>query len=132
MSEPDTPSTGATPAPEPAAKPQGPGPITIDQFSKVELRAARVLAAEPHPDADRLLVLKVDAGDPEPRQLVAGIRADWEPAALVGRTVVIVANLLPARLRGVESQGMLLAVRGTQKVIPLGVDGDVAPGTRVT
>ncbi|MBI3782758.1 MAG: methionine--tRNA ligase subunit beta [Deltaproteobacteria bacterium] len=82
--------------------------LTIDDFRNVELRVATILAAEPHPNADRLLVLKIDLGS-EQRQLVAGIRAHYEPETLVGKQIVVVANLQPAMLRGVESQGMLLA-----------------------
>ena len=82
--------------------------ITIEQFQQVELRVGTVKEAGPHPNADRLLVLKVDLGTEE-RQIVAGIRAHYDPATLVGTQVVIVANLEPAKLRGVESQGMLLA-----------------------
>ena len=115
-----------------ATEPSGPARITIDRFAEVELRTGRILEAAPHPDADRLLVMQVDVGEPRPRQIVAGIRASWAPEELVGRTVVVVTNLQPAKLRGVESQGMLLAVRGTEKVLPLTVDGAVDPGTRVT
>lgn len=82
--------------------------LTIDEFSRVELRVATVLSAEPHPNADRLLVLKIDLGD-EQRQLVAGIRKHYAPEELIGKRIVVVANLQPATLRGIESQGMLLA-----------------------
>jgi methionyl-tRNA synthetase len=82
--------------------------LTIDEFQRLELRVATILSAEPHPNADRLLVLQIDLGT-EHRQLVAGIRAHYAPEALVGRQIVVVANLEPAKLRGVESQGMLLA-----------------------
>jgi methionine--tRNA ligase beta chain len=82
--------------------------ITIEQFQQVELRVGTVREAVAHPKADRLLVLKVDLGTEE-RQIVAGIRAHYEPESLVGTQVVVVANLAPAMLRGVESQGMLLA-----------------------
>lgn len=82
--------------------------ISIDDFRRIELRVATITAAEPHPNADRLMVLGIDLGG-EQRQLVAGIRGHYEPAALVGRQIVVVANLEPAKLRGVESQGMLLA-----------------------
>ena len=85
--------------------------ITIDQFKTVELRVATIVAAEPHPNADRLVVLRVDLGG-EQRQIVAGIRSTYDPAVLVGRQIVVVANLEPAMLRGVESQGMLLAAAG--------------------
>lgn len=82
--------------------------LTIDDFRKLELRVATVTAAEPHPNADRLLVLQIDLGT-EQRQLVAGIRAHYEPQALIGKQIVVVTNLEPATLRGVQSQGMLLA-----------------------
>lgn len=82
--------------------------LTIDEFGRVELRVATVLSAEPHPNADRLLVLKIDLGG-EQRQLVAGIRKHYAPEELIGKKIVVVANLQPATLRGVESQGMLLA-----------------------
>ena len=85
--------------------------ITIEQFQQVELRVATVKEATPHPNADRLLVLKVDLGGEE-RQIVAGIRAHYDPATLVGTQVVVVANLEPATLRGVQSLGMLLAASG--------------------
>jgi methionyl-tRNA synthetase len=104
--------------------------ITIEQFRALDLRVATVIAAEPHPNADRLLVLQVDVGG-ERRQLVAGLRAHYEPAALVGRQVVVVANLEPARLRGVESQGMLLAATDGDRVVVLRPDEPVTPGAVV-
>lgn len=82
--------------------------VTIEEFGKIDLRVGTVVAAEHHPNADRLLVLRVDLGY-EQRQIVAGIRSHYSPDDLVGRQIVIVANLQPATLRGVESQGMLLA-----------------------
>ena len=106
--------------------------ITIDEFGKVELRVATVKAAEPHPNADRLLVLKVDLGDEE-RQLVAGIRAHYTLEELVGKQIIVVANLQPATLRGMESQGMLLAATDTStgSVIVLSPEKQVAPGSKV-
>lgn len=104
--------------------------ITIDQFRSVELRVGTVRSAEPHPNADRLLVLRVDVGGEE-RQLVAGIRAHYDPAGLVGRQVVVVANLAPAMLRGVESQGMVLAASDGDRVVLLRPDDAVAPGSTV-
>lgn len=105
--------------------------ITIADFQNVDLRVARVLAAEPHPNADRLLVLKIDLGGEE-RQIVAGIRASYEPSSLVGREIVVVANLEAATLRGVESQGMLLATRDADRVVLLRPDEAVTPGSRVS
>lgn len=104
--------------------------LTIDQFRAVELKVATVTAAEPHPNADRLLVLQVDLGG-ETRQIVAGIRAHYDPATLVGRQVVVVANLEPAKLRGVESQGMLLAAADGERTVLLRPDEAIGPGSIV-
>lgn len=82
--------------------------VTIDEFSKLDLRVATILNATPHPNADRLLVLEIDLGT-ERRQLVAGIRAHYTPEDLIGTQVVVIANLEAATLRGVRSEGMLLA-----------------------
>jgi methionyl-tRNA synthetase len=105
--------------------------VTIADFQQLDLRVATIVAAEHHPNADRLLVLRIDVGG-EPRQIVAGIRASYEPSALVGKQIVVVANLEPAKLRGVESQGMLLAARDGDRVVLLGPDAAVAPGSKVS
>ncbi|MBM4257107.1 MAG: methionine--tRNA ligase subunit beta [Deltaproteobacteria bacterium] len=110
--------------------PEGVAKISIDEFGKVELRVATVKSAEPHPKADRLLVLKIDLGTEE-RQLVAGIRAHYAPEDLIGKQIVVVANLQPAVLRGIESQGMLLAASDGEKVIVLSPEKPIAPGSRV-
>ena len=104
--------------------------ISIDDFRSVELRVATITAATPHPNADRLVVLTIDVGG-ETRQLVAGIRAHYEPESLVGKQIVVVANLQPATLRGVESQGMLLAAQGGSTVVPLTLGREVPPGSPV-
>jgi methionyl-tRNA synthetase len=95
----------ASPDPEPAARP---ATITIDDFAKVELRVGQVQVAERVKGADRLLRLEVNIGD-EVRQIVAGIAEAYEPEKLIGRKVVIVANLQPRKLRGLESNGMIVA-----------------------
>lgn len=107
------------------------GPIGIEDFAKVELKAGRILGAEKHPEADRLLVLSVDVGEAAPRTIVAGIAGLHAPEDLPGRTVVVVTNLKPATLRGVESQGMVLAAGGKQVLGLLGIEADVPPGTVV-
>jgi len=83
-------------------------PITYDDFAKLELRVATIVEAKIHPNADKLLVLQVDLGA-EKRQICAGIRAYYTPEQLVGKQVVVVANLEPKAIRGEMSQGMLLA-----------------------
>ena len=98
----------------PAAAPVADLPlIEYDDFAKVQLRTGVILTAEKHPKADRLLVLSVDVGEEKPRTIVAGIAAVYEPAELLGKTVIVVCNLKPAKLRGIESQGMLLAAGGS-------------------
>jgi methionyl-tRNA synthetase len=112
----EPPARGATEADAvPAAATQAGGQaegvkyITIDDFTKVELRVAQVITAERVPKADKLLRLTVDVGEESPRQILAGIALHYEPDALVGRKIVVVTNLQPRKLRGLESQGMLLA-----------------------
>lgn len=82
--------------------------ITYDDFAKLDLRVATIVEAEPHPNADRLLRLQVDLGS-EKRQICAGVKAYYDPAELVGRQIVVVANLAPRKIRGEESNGMLVA-----------------------
>jgi methionine--tRNA ligase beta chain len=105
--------------------------LSIDEFRRLELRVATIVAAAPHPNADRLLVLQVDLGS-EQRQLVAGIRAHYEPETLIGKQIVVVANLAPAMLRGVESQGMLLAASDAEgRLAFVTPEKPVAPGATV-
>ena len=104
--------------------------INIQDFSEIDLRVAEIKAVEEHPDADKLLVLKIDAGDGE-KQLVAGIKNHYSTEELVGRKIIVVNNLAPAGLRGMESQGMLLAAKDGDKVVLLTTEKDVASGSRV-
>jgi methionine--tRNA ligase beta chain len=105
--------------------------INIEEFRKIELRVGVVKSAEAHPKADRLLVLKVDLGEEE-RQIVAGIRAHYQPEELVGKQVVVVANLEPAMLRGIESQGMVLAASDGERVVVLSPEKAVVVGAKVS
>ena len=94
--------------------------VTINDFKKIELRIAKILEAEEHPNADKLYVLKVDLGDSQ-KQLVAGIRGFYTKEELVGRQVVVIQNLEPATIRGVESAGMVLVAQdreGLSLLIP--------------
>jgi len=121
---------GEQPPTEPDTGPEQPRRISIDRFFETELVVGRVVVAEPVPGADRLLRLEVDLGS-ERRQLVAGIARSYAPEALVGKRIVVVANLEPARIRGVESQGMLLAADVGGRPIVATFEEDVPPGTRV-
>jgi len=145
---PDAPSPGAHPGPDPVAPgtsapstapgTMAPGTaapvsprITIDDFMKVELRTAKVLTAERVPKSKKLLKLSVDVGT-EQRTLVAGIAEAYEPETLIGRTVVIVFNLQPATLMGVESNGMVLAASPEGgKPMLLSFETPPPPGSRV-
>ena len=104
--------------------------ITIDEFMKVELKVAKILEASEIEGADRLLKLQVDLGS-EKRQLVAGIKQNYTPQELVGKHIVVVANLKPARLRGEESQGMLLAAQTDDGPALVSFDKDVSAGAVV-
>jgi methionine--tRNA ligase beta chain len=105
--------------------------ISIDEFRKVELKVATIKSAEPHPNADKLMLLQVDLGT-EQRQICAGIRNHYTPEELVGRQIVVVANLETAKLRGLESQGMLLAASDEGQVVILSPEKAVQPGAKVS
>jgi methionyl-tRNA synthetase len=106
------------------------GIFSFQEFQKLDLRVARVEAVEPHPKADRLYLLQVTDGS-EVRTIVAGIRQAYSAEALRGRLVVVVWNLQPAVIRGVESRGMLLAADVEGCPALLGPDRGVPPGSRV-
>jgi len=106
--------------------------IQYDSFIKVDLRAAKVLSAEPVKKADKLLRIELDVGPFGQRTVLAGIRKSFEdPEALVGRTVIVVANLAPRKMRGEMSQGMILAAGEDETNMNLVDPGDVPPGTRI-
>ena len=119
------PAVAQAPAPAPAGD-----RIDISEFAKVELRAAKITAAEKVEGSKKLIKLQVDLGG-ESRQVVAGIADSYAPDALVGKTVVLVANLKPAKLMGVESNGMVLAGSIDGKAVLCSFDAEVAPGTKV-
>ncbi|MFB3893135.1 MAG: methionine--tRNA ligase subunit beta [Phycisphaerae bacterium] len=138
---PQAPSPGQTPpaAPAPAAEaPAGKPTIPYDDFAKLDLRVGRVLEAKAHPNADRLICMTVDMGT-EKRQIIAGIKAWYAPEELVGKLVVVVANLAPRKMRGLESNGMVLAATGAEptadnpgSVVILTTDREAPPGSRVS
>jgi methionyl-tRNA synthetase len=106
------------------------GDISIDEFAKIDLRAAKVLSAEKVPKTEKLLKLTLDLGT-EQRTVISGIAGAYSPEQMVGRTVIYLANLKPAKIRGVVSQGMILAA-GAETVLAMsGLDRDVPPGTKI-
>ena len=133
--KPETAPASPAPAPAPAAPaaaaPAQDARISIDEFLKIDLRVAKVIAAERVPNSKRLVKLQIDLGT-EQRTVVAGIAEAYEADALVGRHVAIVANLKPAKLMGIESNGMVLAASPDGgKPMLVSFDAPPAPGTRV-
>ena len=104
--------------------------ITIDDFKKVELKTAMVLTAEKVEGADKLLRMQIQVGE-ETRQVVAGIAQHYNPRELVGKTIIIVANLQPVKIRGTESQGMLLAATDGDELALLTTDKSINSGKSI-
>jgi methionyl-tRNA synthetase len=112
-------------------QPEGVAQIGIDEFARVDLRIAKVIACEKIPKADKLLLLQVQMGQ-ETRQIVSGIAKWYAPEDLVGKNVVVVANLKPAKLRGIESCGMILAAEGgPDDVRVIFAEEDISSGSKV-
>lgn len=105
--------------------------ITFKEFQNVEIKVAEVKSVEDHPNADKLIVIRVDLGGEE-RQIVAGLKGHYDAASLVGTKIVVVTNLQPAKLRGVESNGMLLAAQDGDVLSVITVDKDVKAGSPVS
>ena len=112
--------------------------ITFDDFAKIDLRIAKITQAAPHPNADRLLKLQLDDGSGTPRQICAGVKSHYNAEDLIGKSIVIVANLAPRSLRGEESRGMLLAASDAAKgsdersVVLLTPMDEIGPGSVVS
>lgn len=104
--------------------------ITFDEFKKLDLRVAQVMAVTRVEGADKLLRIDVDLGT-EKRQIIAGIAPWYPPETLVGKKIILVANLAPAKIRGNISYGMLLAAEGDGQVVLLTLDKDLPPGSQV-
>jgi methionine--tRNA ligase beta chain len=122
------------PTPPPAATPPATPTIQYDDFAKLDLRVATVVACTPHPNADKLLVLQLELAGGERRQICAGIKAHYAPEAMIGKQIIVVANLAPRTLRGQVSHGMLLAAHddATGKVVVMGPSEPVSAGAKVS
>ncbi len=131
LTVPENPPPAPAPSVAPTADVPAPVQVDIDEFMKVDLRVGRVLAAEAVPKSKKLLKLQIDLGEAEPRQVVGGIADAYAPEALVGRNVVVVANLKPAKLMGIESRGMVLAASIDGRAELVAFEKPVAPGTKV-
>ena len=106
-------------------------PITIEDFSKVELKVGTIVECQKHPKADRLLVEQIDLGD-EVRQVVSGIAGTYKPEDLIGKQVVVVTNLAPAKIRGVESNGMILCASQKDELSILSPLAEMPKGSKVS
>ena len=104
--------------------------LTIEEFKKIELKVARITEVADHPNADKLYVITVDTGSAT-KQIVAGIKKGYAREDLVGKYIVLVNNLAPAVLRGVESQGMLLAASDGDAIAVLSPDKPIKPGSSI-
>ncbi|HJA44582.1 MAG TPA: methionine--tRNA ligase subunit beta, partial [Candidatus Phascolarctobacterium stercoravium] len=124
----ETPKAEAKKEVKPAAAEAG--EITIDDFAKVDLRVATVVAAERVPKTDKLIKLQVKIGDEE-RTIVSGIAQHYEPENLIGKNVIVIANLKPAKLRGIESRGMVLAASDGEGNLVLADAPGIASGSKV-
>ena len=113
------------------AKKEVKGEVTIDDFAKLDLRVGKVLSCEKHPDADKLLILTVDLGEGKPRQIVSGLAASYTPGQMIGKHVVVIANLAKATIRGEESNGMLLAGKENGQIAVVEVNG-LSAGTKIS
>ncbi|OBQ57531.1 methionine--tRNA ligase [Halodesulfovibrio spirochaetisodalis] len=107
-------------------------PIEFDDFTKVDLRVGKVLVVEDHPKADRLFRCEVDLGEEKPRQILAGLKEHFTAEDLLGRQVVVVANLKPRKIRGLESHGMMLALKTADGMEMLTASGEVPAGTKAS
>ena len=119
------------PTPTPVTSSASVAQLSIEEFQKLALCVGIVTAAQDHPNADRLLVLTVDVGEAAPRQLVAGIKGSYQAADLIGKQVVVVSNMKPATLRGVESQGMVLAASDGTSIVLVSPERSIKPGSIV-
>lgn len=105
--------------------------VSMDDFKDLDIRVGTVQSVSDHPNADNLLVLSVDIGEVDNRQLVAGVKDDYEPGDLEGEQITVITNLEPATIRGKESEGMLLAADGDRHIAILQPDKPVSNGTKI-
>lgn len=126
----ETPQNVEPPAPAVPAEVSGKPTVSFEDFCKLDLRVGKVVEVSEHPNADKLLVLQVDLGDGK-RQLLAGLKKYYSPESLLGRNIIVVANLAPRKMRGLESHGMLLAASADDEksdVVLLTTEKDVPAG----
>jgi len=106
--------------------------VKFKDWSELDIRIGTILEVENHPNADKLYVLKVDIGKEKPKTLVAGLKNHYSMGNLIGKKIVVFTNLEPAELRGIKSEGMLLAASKKDKVVLLGLDQDIENGAKIS
>ena len=104
--------------------------ITFDEFKRIEIKTAKILDVRDHPDADKLYIVDIDLGS-EKRQIVAGVKKHYTPQELIGRDVAVIVNIQPAVIRGVESNGMLLAASDSEMLSILTLDKSLSSGSTI-
>ncbi|MCM8789366.1 MAG: methionine--tRNA ligase subunit beta [Candidatus Omnitrophica bacterium] len=105
--------------------------ISFDEFKKMDIRVGKIMDVQEHPDADKLYVLDVDTGD-RIRKIVAGIRQWYKKEELIGKPIIVLVNLQPRKIRGIDSQGMLLAGLDGDSLGVLTIDRYLKPGTKIS
>ena len=130
MKETKNPEKPASP-PDQAPPDQAPPEIGIETFQQLDLRTGKILECRRVKDSDKLLVSRVDLGEDQPRSIVSGVAEFYQPEEMVGRSVIIVANLKPVKLRGERSEGMILATDDGETVKIVEAPADTMPGTVV-
>ncbi len=105
--------------------------ISFKDWQNLDIRVAEILDVQDHPNADKLYVIKINIGEEE-RTIVAGIKQNYPKEELIGKKIIVLTNLEPATLRGVKSEGMLLAASEDEKVVLLTVDKDISPGSKIS
>ena len=127
MNPADSPAT-----PIPSATPSAPAAVSANDFKRIDLRTAKIVDVREHPNADRLWVLMLDIGEGKTKEIVAGVRSHHSKESLLNRTIILVNNLEPAAIRGVTSNGMMLAARHGDVLALLTTDPTVPPGTKIS
>lgn len=105
--------------------------IPIQDFAKLDLRVGKILEVDDHPNADKLYVLKVDLGEEYPRTIVAGLKPYYKKSDLINKKAIFIANLQPSKIRGIESNGMILAASSNDKAIFLTPESDAEVGSKI-
>ncbi|MFX1511939.1 MAG: methionine--tRNA ligase subunit beta [Promethearchaeota archaeon] len=106
--------------------------VTMEDIKKLGLKLAKIISAEPVPKTSRLTKMEIDVGEEKPREIVAGIAEQYKPDQLIGKTIIVVTNMKPAKIRGIKSNGMLLAALEGKTIALLTTDTELSPGTSVS